>query len=37
MSDWIEDPFKAVIGGTIIVALAVVALTMGISALSSVL
>lgn len=36
MSDWIEDPFKAVIGGTIIVALAVVALTMGISALSSV-
>ena len=37
MSDWIEDPFKAVIGGTIIIALAVVALTMGISTLSTVL
>lgn len=37
MSDWIEDPFKAVIGGTIIIALAVAALALGISALSSVL
>lgn len=37
MSDWIEDPFKAVIGGTIIIALAVAALTMGISTLNSVL
>ncbi len=36
MSDWIEDPFKAVIAGTIIIALAVAALTMGISTLSSI-
>jgi hypothetical protein len=36
MSDWIEDPFKAVIGGTIIIALAVAALTMGIATLSSI-
>ena len=31
MSEWIEDPFKAVIGGTVIIAFAVTALTAGIS------
>ena len=35
MSEWIEDPFKAVIGGTIIIVLAVAALVTGISTLGS--
>ena len=36
MADWIQDPFKSVIGGTLIVGFAVLALSMGISLLSSI-
>ena len=36
MSEWIEDPFKAVIGGTIIIAVAVMALSGGMSLLSAI-
>ena len=36
MSDWIEDPFKSIIGGTGIILLAVTALSLGISLLSSI-
>lgn len=36
MSDWIQDPFKSVIGGTIIVAFAVTALSAGITLLGTI-
>ena len=36
MSDWIENPFKSIIGGTAIIFLAVGALTMGIAVLGSI-
>lgn len=37
MKEWIEDPFKAVIGGTIIIVLAVTALSAGISTLTAIM
>ncbi len=36
MSEWIENPFKSIIGGTAIIFLAVTALSLGISLLSSI-
>ena len=35
MSEWIEDPFKSIIGGTIIIGLAVATLTLAISLINS--